>query len=102
MMNYNVQGVTEKIPELFAMLKSTKVEIKKEHQVLMVNKTTSFKKKGEGKKGNYKKNGKQVATPMKKTPNLDPSLKLSASTTKEMVTGNGTAIDTWWIRRMAK
>ena len=43
-MNYNVQGITEKIPELFA-----KVEIKKEHQVLMVNKTTSFKKKGKGK-----------------------------------------------------
>ena len=37
------------IPELFAMLKSVKVEIKKEHQVLMVNKTTIFKKKGKGK-----------------------------------------------------
>ena len=45
-MNYNVQGITEKIPELFEILKSAKVEIKKEHQVLMVNKTTSFKKKG--------------------------------------------------------
>ena len=33
------------IPELFAMLKATEVEIKKEHQVLMVNKTTSFKKR---------------------------------------------------------
>ena len=54
------------IPKLFAMLNPTKVEIKKKHQVLMVNKTTSFKKKGEGKKGNFKKNGKQVATPMKK------------------------------------
>ena len=48
-MNYNVQGITEKIPELFAMLKSVKVEIEKEHQVLMVNKTTIFNKKGEGK-----------------------------------------------------
>ena len=48
-MNYNVQGITKKIPELFTMLKSAKVEIKKEHQVLMVNKTTSFKKKGKGK-----------------------------------------------------
>ena len=28
--------------------------------------TTSFKKKGKGKRGNFKKNGKQVATPMKK------------------------------------
>ena len=31
------------------MLKSVELEIKKEHQVLIVNKTTSFKKKGEGK-----------------------------------------------------
>ena len=41
--------MTKMIPKLFVMLKSTKVEIKKEHQVLMVNKTTSFKKKGKGK-----------------------------------------------------
>ena len=63
-MNYNMQGIT--IPELFAMLKLAKVEIKKEHQVLMVNKTTSSRKKGKGKKGNFKKNGKQVVTPAKK------------------------------------
>ncbi len=49
------------------MLKSAEVEIKKEHQVLMVNKTTSFKKKGKGKKkGNFKKNSKQVAAQEKK------------------------------------
>ena len=65
-MNYNMQGMTKMIPELFAMLKAAEVEIKKEHQVLMVNKTTSFKKKGKGKKRNFKKNGKQVATPVKK------------------------------------
>ena len=43
MMNYNMQGMTKMIPELFPMLKSVMVEIKKEHQLLMVNKTTSFK-----------------------------------------------------------
>ena len=48
-MNYSMQGMTETIPELFVMLKSTKVEIKKEHQVLMVNKTTSLKENGKGK-----------------------------------------------------
>ena len=41
-MNYNMQGMTKEIPEVFVMLKSTKVEIKKEHQVLMIDKTTSF------------------------------------------------------------
>ena len=50
-MNYNVQGTTKKIPELFVMLKLAKVEIKKEHQVLMIDKTTSFKKRAKGKKG---------------------------------------------------
>ena len=68
-MNYNMQG--KFIPEMFVMLKAVKVEVKKEHQVLMVNKTTSFKKKGKGKKGNFKKNGKQVATPGKK-PKVGP------------------------------
>ena len=48
-MNYNMQGMNKTIPKLFVMLKATEVEIKKEHQVLMVNKTTSFKKKGKGK-----------------------------------------------------
>ena len=66
MMNYNMQGITKMIPKLFVMLKSTEVEIKKEHQVLMVNKITGFKKKGKGKTGNFKKNGKQVAAQVKK------------------------------------
>ena len=65
-MNYNMQGMDKTIPELFAMLKATEVEIKKEHQVLMVNKTTSFKKKGKEKKGNFKKTDKQDVTPEKK------------------------------------
>ena len=53
-MNYDMQGITETIPKLFVMLKSTKVEIKKEHQVLMIEKTTSFKKRAKGNKGNFK------------------------------------------------
>ena len=67
-MNYNMQGMEKTIPELFAMLKAAEVENKKEHQVLMVNKTTSLKKSGEGKqKGNFKKNSKQVAVQEKKS-----------------------------------
>ena len=66
MMNYNMQGMEKTTPELFAMLKAAEVQIKKERQVLMVNKTTSFKKNGKGKKGNFKKNSKQVVTPEKK------------------------------------
>ena len=66
MMNYNMQGMDKTIPKLFAMRKAAEVEIKKERQVLMVNKTTSFKKKGKGKKGNFKKNNKQVAAQVKK------------------------------------
>ena len=67
-MNYNMQEMDKTIPELFAMLKAAEVEVNKEHQVLMVNKTTSFKKKVKGKKkGNFKKNSKQVVAQMKKT-----------------------------------
>ena len=101
-MNYNMQWMKNTIPKLFAMLKATEVEIKKENQVLMVNKTTSFKKKGKGKKkGNFKKNDKQVVTPGKK-PKMDPSLKLSASTAKGLFSGSGTAPSIWRIRRMAR
>ena len=65
------------------MLKSTKLEIKKEHQVLMVDKITSFKKRAKKK-------------------NLVLSLRLSASAAKGLVTGSENALNIWWIRRMAR
>ncbi|KAK1678400.1 hypothetical protein QYE76_039248, partial [Lolium multiflorum] len=61
-MNYNMQNMNKELPELFSMLKAAEIEIKKEHQVLMVNKTTSFKKQGKS-KGKFKKGGKKAATP---------------------------------------
>src|SRR3954465_13557180 len=66
-MNYNMQNMDKTLPELFSMLKSAEVEIKKEHQVLLVNKTTKFKKGKSKQKGNFKKGGKKVAAPAKKT-----------------------------------
>ena len=59
-MNYSMYGMTKVIPELFAMLKSTKVEIKKEHQVLMVNKTTSFKKRAKGRRGTSRRTASKL------------------------------------------
>ncbi|KAK1643188.1 hypothetical protein QYE76_060993 [Lolium multiflorum] len=67
-MNYNMQNMNKELHELFAMLKSAEIEIKKEHQVLMVNKTTSFKKQGKS-KGKFKKGGKKAATPPVKPKN---------------------------------
>ncbi|KAK1678115.1 hypothetical protein QYE76_038963 [Lolium multiflorum] len=55
-------NMNKEFPELFGMLKAAEIEIKKEHQVLMVNKTTSFKKQGKS-KGKNKKSGKKAATP---------------------------------------
>ncbi|KAK1648712.1 hypothetical protein QYE76_066517 [Lolium multiflorum] len=65
-MNYNMQNMNKELHELFSMLKSAEVEIQKEHQVLMVNKTTSFKKQGKPKKGNFKKGGKKAVAPPEK------------------------------------
>ena len=48
-MNYNISRIIMMILELFAMFDTAKVEIKREHQSLMVSKTTSFKK-GKGKR----------------------------------------------------
>ena len=53
-MNYNITGIDMMILDLFAMFDTANVEIKKEHQLLMVSETTSFKK-GKGKKGYFMK-----------------------------------------------
>src|ERR1041385_9374108 len=62
-LNYNMQWMTKTPSELFSTLKTTEVEIKKEHDVFMVNKTIEFKKSGKkekGKKGSPKKGDKPV------------------------------------------
>ena len=68
--SFVIQGMEKTIPEVFAMLKSAEVEVKKEHQVLMVNKTTKFKK-GKGKK-NFKKDVNGVAAPGKQAAGKKP------------------------------
>ncbi|KAK1682651.1 hypothetical protein QYE76_043499 [Lolium multiflorum] len=94
-MNYNMQNMNKELPELFAMLKSAEIEIKKEHQVLMVNKTTSFKKQGKS-KGKNKKSGKKAATPPVK-PKSALSLMLSAITARRRDTGSVIAPSIWRI-----
>ena len=94
--------MTKTIPKLFAMLKATEVEIKKEHQVLMVNKTTSFKKKGKGKKKGTSRRTANKLLLRRRNPSLDLSLRLSASTASRLVTGSGTTPSIWRIRRMAR
>ena len=47
-MNYNISGIDMMILEIFAMFDTAKVEVKKEHQLLMVSETTCFKKGKEG------------------------------------------------------
>ena len=59
-MNNNMQGMDKKIPELFVMLKATEVEIKNEHQVLMVDKTTSFKKRAKGRRGTSRRTASKL------------------------------------------
>ena len=53
-MNYNISGIDMMVLELSMMFDAAKVEIKKEHQLLRVSKTTSLKK-GKGKKGYFMK-----------------------------------------------
>src|ERR1041385_1533324 len=65
-LNYNMKGMNKTPSELFAMLKSAEVEIKKDHAIFMVNKTTDFKKSSrreKAKKGGPKRDGKSVAAP---------------------------------------
>jgi hypothetical protein len=50
-LNYNMKVISKSLSELFAMLKTAEVEIKKEHTVLMVNKSMYFKKPRTNTKG---------------------------------------------------
>jgi hypothetical protein len=62
-----MHGMTKFLSELFAMLNTAEVEIKKEHNVLLVNKTMDFKKSGKSTKGpkdkKSQKDGKRVVGP---------------------------------------
>jgi hypothetical protein len=73
-----MQGMTKSLSELFAMLMAAEVEIKKEHNVLLVNKTTYFKKFGKSTKGPKGKkpqnDGKRVAGPPRAT-KVNPGVK---------------------------
>ncbi|KAK1610096.1 hypothetical protein QYE76_033769 [Lolium multiflorum] len=62
---FAMSGHAKKLGDLGIVIPN-KLEIKKENQVLMVNKTTSFKKQGKPNKGNFKKGGKKVAAPPEK------------------------------------
>ena len=44
-MNYNISGIDMMILEVFTMFDTAKVEIKKEHQLLMVGETTKFQRR---------------------------------------------------------
>ena len=100
-MNYNMQGMNKTIPELFAMLKAAEVEIKKEHQVFMVNKTTSLRKRAKGKRRETSRRTANKLLLKRRNPSLDLSLRLSASTASRLVTGSGAAPSIWRIRRPA-
>ena len=100
-MNYNMQGMTKTIPELFVMLKSTKVEIKKRIKCWWLTRPLVSSKRAREIKGTSRRMSSKLPLPLR-SPKLDQSLKLSASTMKEMATRSGTAPNTWPIRRMAK
>ena len=53
-MNYDMQGITETIPKTLRDAEIDEGRNQEKHQVLMVDKTTSFKKRAKGKKGNFK------------------------------------------------
>ena len=100
-MNYNMQGITKTIPKLFVMLKSANVEIKKSIKCWWLTRPLVSKKGQRDRKGTSRRMTSKLSLP-RRSPKLDQSLKLRAYTAKEMVTGNGNALNIWWIRRMEK
>jgi hypothetical protein len=76
-LNNNMQGMTKSLSELFAMHKTVVVEIKKEHNMLLVNKTMDFKKYEKSTKGpkgkKPQRDSKRVAGPSK-VPKMKPGV----------------------------
>ena len=50
-MNYSMQGMTKTIPRALHDAEIGEGRNQEKHQVLMIDKTTSFKKRAKGKKG---------------------------------------------------
>ena len=80
------------ILEVFAMFDTGKVEIKKEHQLLMVGETTSFKK-GKGKKGYFMK--RQIAAALVKKPEIEPKPETKCFCNKGNIHWSRITLDTW-------
>ena len=68
---------------LFAMFDTTRVEIEKEHQLLMVSKTTSLE--GQGQKGYFMKQ-QVICCSSEESQRLNPNPRLSASVMRGTVT----------------
>ena len=83
-MNYNISGIDMMILDLFVMFDTAKVEIKKEHQLLMVSETTCFEK-GNGKKGYFMKRQTSCCS-SEETQSLNPNPRISASVMRGTVT----------------
>jgi hypothetical protein len=66
-------GTTDMITKLFAKMKAAEVDIKKDNHVLMVNKTTSFKK-AKGAKRSLKKGSSKRIAPTEKNLKSGPKL----------------------------
>ena len=97
-MNYNMQGITETIPKLFVMLKSTKVEIKKSIKCWWLTRPLVSRKRAKGRRGTSRRTASKLLLKWR-SPSLNLSLRLSASTAKGLVTGSGTTPSIWWIRK---
>ena len=100
-MNYNMQGINGNDSQALRDAEIDEGRNQEKHQMLLVNKITSFKKRAKGRRGTSRRTAIQLLLKWR-NPSLDLSLELSASTAKEIVPGSGTALDTWRIRRMAK
>ena len=90
-MNYNMNGMDKSTNELLAMLKTAEAGMQKDtNHVMMVSKTTSFKKKGKA---------KRARAPVRPTPRkslkVAPLLTLGVSSARRRATERGTAKGTW-------
>ena len=77
-MNYNMQGINGNDSQALRDAEINEGRNQENHQVLMVDKTTSFKKRAKGRRRGTSKRMASKLLHKRRNPNLDLSLKLSA------------------------
>src|SRR3954466_10891215 len=100
-MNYSMQGMTKNNSQALRDAEIDEGRNQEKHQVLMVNETTSFKKRAKGRRGTSRRTASELLLKVKKL-KYGPKPETKCFYCKGTSHWKRNYPSIWWIRRMAK